>query len=54
MEQTDLVMLHNELVKWAPDKLSKTAEPYPFASPAAADELVKDLEGHTMPTSSPA
>lgn len=46
MEQTDLAMLHKELVAQALDQLSKPAVPYPFAVPEAADELVKDLEEH--------
>ena len=46
MEQTDLVTLHKALVARALDLLSKPAVSYPFAVPAAADELVKDLEEH--------
>lgn len=46
MEQTDLEILHDGLVAQALDILSKPAVSYPFAVPAAADELVKDLEGH--------
>jgi endonuclease III len=46
MGQADLVILHNGLVARALDQLSKPAVPYPFATPAAADELVKDLKGH--------
>lgn len=46
MEQTDLAVLHKELVARALDLLSKPAVPYPFAVSAAADELVKDLKGH--------
>jgi endonuclease III len=46
MGQADLAVLHNGLVASALDQLSKPAVPYPFATPAAADELVKDLNGH--------
>jgi len=35
-----------ELVAKALEQLSKPAVPYPFAVPAAADELVKDIKGH--------
>jgi endonuclease III len=46
MGQADLLALHNGLVAQALDTMSKPVMPYPFAAPAAADELVKDLEGH--------
>jgi len=46
MGQTDIVALHEELVAKALEQLSKPAVPYPFAVPAAADELVKDIKGH--------
>lgn len=46
MGQADLQLLHNELVAQALDLLSRPTKSYPFAVPAAADELVKDLEGH--------
>ena len=46
MGQVDLMTLHDGLVAQALDLLSKPAVSYPFAVPAAADELVKDLEGH--------
>jgi endonuclease III len=46
MGQADPVILHNGLVARALDQLSKPAVSYPFAVPAAADELVKDLGGH--------
>ncbi|RIE06792.1 iron-sulfur cluster loop [Candidatus Cryosericum terrychapinii] len=46
MGQADLVILHDGLAAQALDILSKPAISYPFAVPAAADELVKDLKGH--------
>jgi len=46
MGQADLLALHDRLVAQALDTMSKPVVPYPFAVPAAADELVKDLEGH--------
>ena len=46
MGQADLQTLHNELVAHTLDLLSRPAVSYPFAVPATADELVKDLEGH--------
>lgn len=46
MGEADLAILHNRLVAQALDVLSKPAVSYPFAVPAAADELVKDLKGH--------
>lgn len=46
IEQASLLALHNGLVARALDQLSRPAVSYPFAAPVAADELVKDLNGH--------
>ena len=47
VEQTDLVVLQDRLVTEALDDQSRAAVPVPFAVKVEADQLVKDINGHS-------